>query len=336
MNRRLLADGACRSNPTTAQSHVRGVTPRGAFMNNRGPLRRFRSLLVPVDLTPSSDRVLGRVALLPLADAATITLLHVVPGGLPWSVQRSAERAAKEALTGEARHLAKSLARTVNVESVVTAGAAAAEIAACGQAAQAELIVMGRGGGRPVRDALLGSTAERVVRRSELPVLVVRLPARDAYRVPALALDLDDAADDVVAQLLRIVAPGRPMVTIIHAINDPYRGMVYSSLSEEQAADHKAQLHQEAAAQLAERVTASVVRMNVQPSDAPVWKTQIRHGPPRTMIEKAVKKAEADLLVLGTHAHTGVAYMLLGTVAGDVLRRVACDVLVVPPRPPSK
>jgi len=99
---------------------------------------------------------------LPLADAANITLMHVVPGDLPWNLQRSAERDAKKALAGEARHLAKSLPRKVSIESVVTAGAAATEIAARGQAVNAELIVMGRRGGRPVRDALLGSTAERV------------------------------------------------------------------------------------------------------------------------------------------------------------------------------
>jgi nucleotide-binding universal stress UspA family protein len=37
------------------------------------------------------------------------------------------------------------------------------------------------------------------------------------------------------------------------------------------------------------------------------------------------------LLVLGTRGYTGVAHILFGTVAGDVLRAVACDVLVVPP-----
>lgn len=48
------------------------------------------------------------------------------------------------------------------------------------------------------------------------------------------------------------------------------------------------------------------------------------------MIEKVVKKADTDLLVLGTHGYSRVAHVLLGTVAGDVLREVACDVLVVP------
>jgi nucleotide-binding universal stress UspA family protein len=44
--------------------------------------QKIRSVLVPDDLTPYADRVLGLAALLPLADAATVTLLHVVPDTL--------------------------------------------------------------------------------------------------------------------------------------------------------------------------------------------------------------------------------------------------------------
>ena len=56
----------------------------------------------------------------------------------------------------------------------------------------------------------------------------------------------------------------------------------------------------------------------------------VQCGSARLVIEKVVKKADTDLLVLGTHGYSGVAHVLLGTVAGDVLREVACDVLVVP------
>src|SRR5687768_5773656 len=85
---------------------------------------RFRSELVPVDLTPASDRVLGRLALLPLAADARVTLLHSIPGGPPSRDQRRAKRDARKALAGEARHLARSLPRTVRIDSIVEIGAA--------------------------------------------------------------------------------------------------------------------------------------------------------------------------------------------------------------------
>jgi nucleotide-binding universal stress UspA family protein len=175
-----VTESTTKRKPTSATSeHVPG---------------RFHSLLIPIDLTPSSDRVLGRVALLPLADDVQLTLLHVVPGSLPPGGQRQAERDARKALSEEVWHLRKPLPRKANIASLVKVGTAAKEIATCATKLKVDLIVMGRGGGRVLQEAFLGSTAERVVRRAQRPVLVVRLRPRRAYRSPALALELDQAA----------------------------------------------------------------------------------------------------------------------------------------------
>jgi nucleotide-binding universal stress UspA family protein len=288
-------------------------------------------VLAPVDLTPSSDRVLARVAMLPLAEDAAITVLHVVPSGLSLRDQQSAARAAKKQLEGEVRQLARSLPGTVSVVPVVAIGSAAKEISARAGANRAELIVMGRGGRRPFRDAFLGSTAERVTRRARIPVLVVRLPARDCYRRPALALDLDDAATRVVGTFCRILPSVRSPVLIIHAFADPYRGMVHSHLTLDAIQEREQELRRQAWLELEKLLARAVSRARVPPEQAPVWKAHVRYGSPRTMIEAAVNKTERDLLVLGSRGHSGVAQMFLGTVAGDVLREVRCDVLVVPP-----
>jgi len=56
----------------------------------------FRRMLVALDLSPLSDRVVGRLALLPLTEGARVTLLHVVPNSLPSRSQRRAEQDAKK------------------------------------------------------------------------------------------------------------------------------------------------------------------------------------------------------------------------------------------------
>lgn len=291
----------------------------------------FRALLIPMDLTPISDRVVGRVALLPLAEGARLMLLHVVPKSLPIRAQRRAERDAKKALADEAKNLAKTLPESVTVEHVVKVGSPATEIAACAGSAEVELIVMGRGGHRALRDVFLGSTAERVIRQAQLPVLVVRLPPRAPYRRPALALDLDQAAHEVLALLLRVIPPPRPQVAIIHAFYAPYEGLIYPSLSPDDAEEYRDRYRRQAIQKLGKLIATALAQAKVSPNKAPFWKTDVRYGSPRIIIEKAIKKADADLLVLGTHGYSGLAHVFLGTVAGDVLRNVACDVLVVPP-----
>ncbi len=295
------------------------------------PPSGFHSLLVAVDLTPSSDRVLGRVPRLPLTDDARVTLLHVVPESLPAGDQRRAERDAKKALATEARHLISQLGKKVRVDTRVRVGAAAKEIAECSDELEAELVVMGRGTGRGLRAALLGSTAERVVRRARRPVLVVRLPARSPYSRPALALDRDEAAEEVVRLTLLTLPPPRPRVLVFHAFSVPYEGMIYPSLSEDDAQEQRAELRSRAVHELSTLVSGALAKAGVAREDEPPWSTQVLHGSPRLVIGKAIQNAEPDLLVLGTHGYSGAAYVLLGTVAGDLLRAAPCDVLIVPP-----
>lgn len=293
----------------------------------------LRSLLVPVDLSAIADRVVGRVCRLPLADDARITLLHVVPGSLPHPEQGRAQRDARQALAEEAKQLARSLPASVRVESVVAVGNAADEIAAHASSTRAELVLMGRGGGRAIRDVFLGSTAERVIRRGQLPILVVRQAPRHAYLRPAVALDTDSSSAPVLSLLLRVIPAPRPRIAVIHAYDVPYRGMIYPSLSDEDAEERRVALESTAAQKLDRALATALASAGARAEDGPAWKLVIRYGSPRLVISAAAKKAQADLLVLGTHGYTGIAHVLLGTVAGDVLREVPCDVLVVPPVP---
>ncbi len=291
---------------------------------------RYRSLLVPLDLTPTSDRVLGRVSLLPLAKDARVTLLHVVPS-LPARQQQAAERDANRMLVGEARHLAKSLPRGVSILPLVVRGGALDGIAASANKVKAELIVMGRGGGRTLRDAFLGSTAERVLRRSRLPVLVARLSPRAAYRRPALALDIDDqAAQDVLRNMLLLLTQPRPELAVIHAYEVPHAGLVYPRLVDEEDGTD-GELQRQATQALEELIELACTRLKVPRQHAPTWTTHVREGSPTIVVEKLVNKADSDLLVLGTRGYAGAAHLFLGTVSGQLLRDVKCDVLVVPP-----
>lgn len=290
-----------------------------------------RSLLVPVDLSAFSDRVLGRVAKLPLAADAGVTLLHVVPDSLPPRGRRAAERDARKALLDEARELARSLPATITIACVVTVGSPASEIAARCAKTNIELIVMGRGGGRALRDTFLGSTAERVIRQARLPVLVVRLRPRSAYRRPALALDRDAAAPAVLAQYLRVVPAPRPRATVIHAYDTPFHGLIYPSLSEDDAAEYDDDCRQQARHAIEALLTGALDEANGSRAEVAAWTWHVQRASARTLIERTVKKSDADLLVLGTRARSGLGNAFLGTVAGDVLRAVACDVLVVPP-----
>lgn len=291
----------------------------------------FRSVLVPIDLSAGSDRVLARVGLLPLTEDARVNLLHVVPEALEGDERRRAQRDAQELLSAEAKHLRRELAPGVHVEPLVVVGTPAKQIAAQATSTKADLTVMGRGLGRPLREAFLGSTAERVIRQAQRPVLVVRLPARGPYERPALSLALDDAAPEAVRMMLRVLPRPFPTVQVIHAYDMPFQGFVYPSLSRAESEERKDALRVEATGELVRVLDDALLRAKVEADEGPGWRMYVRYGSTRSIVERALAKAKSDLLVLGTKGHAGATFALLGTVAGDLLRATKCDVLVVPP-----
>ena len=53
-----------------------------------------------------------------------------------------------------------------------------------------------------------------------------------------------------------------------------------------------------------------------------------RNGDAATEIIAAAAAATADVIVLGTHGRTGLARLILGSVARDVLHHAPCSVLI--------
>ncbi len=56
---------------------------------------------------------------------------------------------------------------------------------------------------------------------------------------------------------------------------------------------------------------------------------EVREGTPFYEIIRYAREADTDLIVMGTHGHTGLAHVLLGSVTEKVVRKAPCPVLTV-------
>jgi nucleotide-binding universal stress UspA family protein len=61
---------------------------------------------------------------------------------------------------------------------------------------------------------------------------------------------------------------------------------------------------------------------------AVVVETRVVVGEPVSEICQAVGREQADLIIMGSHGRTGLAHVLLGSVAERVIRHASCPVLV--------
>ncbi len=55
----------------------------------------------------------------------------------------------------------------------------------------------------------------------------------------------------------------------------------------------------------------------------------ILHGDPATQVNKVVKETGADMIVMGTRGRTGVAHLIMGSVAESVLKNSEVPVMCV-------
>jgi nucleotide-binding universal stress UspA family protein len=78
-----------------------------------------------------------------------------------------------------------------------------------------------------------------------------------------------------------------------------------------------------------ERLTEEAKR--VQAAGVPC-DSHSREGSPHLEIIKRAQELGADLIVMGTHGHGGLAHAVLGSVTERVLHKSRCPVLVVPLR----
>jgi nucleotide-binding universal stress UspA family protein len=56
---------------------------------------------------------------------------------------------------------------------------------------------------------------------------------------------------------------------------------------------------------------------------------EVAEGVPAEEIVRLARERDVDLIVMGTHGRTGLAHVLLGSVAEKVVRRAPCPVLTV-------
>ena len=212
--------------------------------------------------------------------------------------------------------------RTVKTEIAI--GAPWETIVRRAHATRAELIVIGSHNRRKFGDFFLGSTASRVIRHGNFPVLIARTLPAASYCRPLVAVDLEEASPKVLEMALRLFQSEVPSAWVLHSYSVPFEGFIFPSLSDKELADYRDDAQKNARSSLLELVETF-------DSSSCELKPILRRGDPRKVIPREGARRRADLIVLGTHGRTGLSRSMLGSVADWIIRAAECDVLVARP-----
>jgi nucleotide-binding universal stress UspA family protein len=149
----------------------------------------IKHVFVPTDFSETSDVALRYGKAFAEAFGATLHVVHVIeePYGQPWAVEAYGFSLAalqdewiKEAETRMATVLSDAERDSLKAVTTTVLGHPVMEILRYAKDNGINLVVMGTHGRGPLGHVVMGSVAERVVRKAPCPVLTVRAPEPDA------------------------------------------------------------------------------------------------------------------------------------------------------------
>lgn len=152
------------------------------------PARPLRSILAIADFSPKSDNAMARAALLAREHGATFRLLHVVaPRRFAAATLRRPERDLRLVLERAGATLAtlsSRIAQSHGVSAACNVRAGDTLEVILEEAQHADLVVLAAKGTNPLRDFVLRTPTERLLRMLRRPVLIVKRPAIAPYAAP--------------------------------------------------------------------------------------------------------------------------------------------------------
>jgi len=237
----------------------------------------------------------------------------------------------REYLLGIANRLADQRGLTVRTELVD--GQPPVALATYAQDSGIDLVVMTTHGRSGLSRAWLGSVADGVVRRSGVPVLLLRPHAEEAeleeaVRPSHILIPLDGSAlsRGVVDAAVELGTLSRARYTLLRVVLAV--PLIRRSLDTDIDPYHEENL-QEARADL-ERAAASLRERGLDVEIAAV-----SGSIPAMAILEFAQERGVDLIAMATHGRGGWSRIALGSVADKVLRGANVPVLVVRPGPPN-
>lgn len=296
---------------------------------------RINRILCPVDFSIYSSRALKHATALAQRFGARLTVMHVIPTWTPYAPSRYvpahvlAQPELSRLVREDLRQLVDEARQAgVPIEMLVREAEPWREILATAADLQPDLIVMGTHGRGGFEQLVLGSVAEKVLRRADCPVMTICQEEGRTWEAPGLlgsivcASDLTTASMPTIRYALSLAAEFQARLSIVHVLD-----RFAMALSPEFARVPFTVDVLTRSEELARRELAAVV-----PVDAHEWcdvRTLIVPGRAREEILRIAAQERADLIVMGARRQGTLARTVMGSTSQDVVRAATCPVLTV-------
>ena len=275
----------------------------------------MHTILVPTDFSEEAMQAVKVETVIAQKTNASIRLLHVIQSVYAYEYNEGSTLlpdAAQERLAhkiGKAEEQAQALAREleqhgIKVEYDVQVGSTAKHISnLIADTCTVDLIVMGTRGDTGLHELFLGSRTEKVVRYAACPVLSVRgNPGEFKLRNVVLATDFSDEISPLLDRLRQL-----------QEVFDFYLHILYINTP----------LNYDTTFRIEERMQQFLQKHNLQSYCTRIVDEYTYHEG----IRRYAERIQADMIAMITHGRKGMAYLLDGSVAEEVVNHATTPVL---------
>lgn len=275
----------------------------------------MKTIIVPVDFSEYSEFALKVAASLAKNNKAEIIAMHMLDlqtALMNESESYQLERSAFLLELAKKRFkafLKKDYLKDVKVVPMVKHFKIFSEVNDVAKQENADLIIMGSHGATGFKELFLGSNTEKVIRFSDIPVLIIKSDVENfQLKNVVYATDLSIESVDAYIRMKSIIEDFGGRMHIVH-VNTPYDNFRTTLEMELEAKDFF---------QTAEGNQNSVKEVAFV-SDRTVEKGIINHA----------NSVGADLISVSTHARKGLSHVFRGSLSEDIANHAALPIMTV-------
>ena len=305
-------------------------------------VNRFKNILLVYDPRAVAKSAMKRAAMLAEKNKGRLTVVEVIEK-LPQKYRMLTsvapprdlqELVVKTRQDGLAKLIAQFRKKGVRINAKILVGTPFVEVVREVLRKDHDLVIMSAEGKGGLRERLFGSFSLHLLRKCPCPVWVLKPIHHRRYVRIIAAVGSDGAGgagDELNAHIMDLASSLAMMdkseLHVVHAWSLEGEQMLAGPVG--MSKNDVRKLVHETASQRKGELEKLLKRYDL---DSLKHRVHFLKGDPRVLIPRLTSKLSADLIVMGTVCRTGLAGVIIGNTAEELLARVDCSVLAVKPK----
>ncbi|MDE3743482.1 universal stress protein [Maribacter polysaccharolyticus] len=281
-------------------------------------MKLLEKILVAHDFSKSSENVVASAIELAKIFQSTIVPIHVLPDDVVHEKVRSLLNETALTKLRETGNLIKAEGVAMK-KPLLMVGSPHEAIVRAAVDVNANLILLGSGETRKGDTFRLGTTAERIIQKSEKPVFVIKENVLLNVHHILCPVDFSDASKRALKNAITMARKFKSELTILAVCELQSPSWFVNKKDMDKENELRYSLHKK-------EFDSFLKDFNL--TDL-TWTKEVPKGDPSNEILSIISRKMIDLLIMGTSGRTGLNRMFMGSVTEKVVREVPCSFLTL-------